>query len=251
MGVNWQEIKLGRNDRGILIGATGCGKTTLARYLIEDDDKRYSVVYDAKASDAVGEWAGIRPIDTPRKKVVRTQALYTELEELPYAKEPRIIYRPPYTEERDPYRQDKFFEWVYWHYRRRLYVDEAYALLGGTNPSFHLQACITRGRERGISTLIATQRPKRIPLISMSEAEHYYIFRTQMPEDKERITELTGITFEQQIDLELYEFYYFNVFHGLFPTKLKLKLPIIGREQYGKRQRYGERENAAVNAVSV
>lgn len=224
--VDWREIKTGRNDRAVLIGATGCGKTTLARYLIEDIDKRYSVVYDAKASDAIGEWAGIPPIDNPRKPVKPTQALYTELEELPYAEERRIIYRPPYTEERDYNRQDKFFEWVYWHYRRRLYVDEAYALLGGTNPSFHLQACITRGRERGISTIISTQRPSRIPLIAMSEAEHYYIFRTQWPGDKERIKEITGITIEQQLELSRYEFYYFNVFNGLYPKILKVK-PIL------------------------
>jgi hypothetical protein len=227
MSVNWNDIKLGKNDRGILIGATGCGKTTLARFLIEDTEKPYSVVYDAKASDAIGEWAGLPPYENPGKALRPTMALYTDLDELPYAEERRIVYRPPYTEERDPVKQDKFFEWVYWHYRRRLYVDEAYALLGGSNPSFHLQACITRGRERGISTLIATQRPKRIPLITMSEAEHYYIFRTQMPEDKVRIFELTGISIEEQIDLKRFEFYYFNVYNGLYPSKLKLSIPAI------------------------
>lgn len=211
MDFDWQQISIGRNDRAILIGATGCGKTTLARYLIEDPNKSNSVVYDAKISDAIGKWGN-------------TQKIYTNFEEIRYAEEKRLIYRPSYLEERDAKAQDAFFEWVYFRYNTRLYIDEAYAILGGTNPSFHLLACITRGRERGISTVIATQRPKRIPLITMSEAEHYYIFRVQMNEDRQRVYELTGLTVEDQIDLNQFEFYYFNVFSGLYPKKMKLNL---------------------------
>lgn len=211
MGIGWRQLKLGRNDRGVAIGATGCGKTTLARYLIEDANKPYSVVYDAKLSDAIGSWN-------------TTQTIYSNFQRLKEADEPRLIYRPPYTEERDPDAQERFFEWVYWRYRTRLYVDEAYAILGGTNPSFHLQACITRGRERGISTLIATQRPKRIPLIFLSESEHVYIFRLQLMGDRQTVRELTGLSIEEQMDLKQYEFYYFNVFSGLYNRKLKLDL---------------------------
>lgn len=208
--MDFNALRIGRNDRAIFIGATGCGKTTLARYIIEDSNKEYSVVYDAKISDAISKWS-------------TTQTIYTDFNKLIEAEEKRLIYRPPYTEERDPYAQERFFEWIYWRYRTRLYIDEAYAVLGGNNPSFHLQACITRGRERGISTVIATQRPKRIPLIFMSEAEHYYVFRLQHPDDRFRVEELTGITIEEQIELKQFEFYYFNVFTGK-SNKLKLNL---------------------------
>ena len=217
MDIGWEKIGIGRNDRAVLIGATGCGKTTLARLLVEDPNKRYSVVYDAKISDAIGEWSeGGR------------QVIYHDFGQLQEAEEPRLIYRPPYTEERDPQAQDRFFEWVYFRYRTRLYIDEAYSILGGSRPSFHLQACITRGRERGISTVIATQRPHNIPLIFLTESEHSYVFRLQGLSDRQRVEELTNglCTVDMQMGLANHEFYYFNVFEGLFPRKLKLNLKL-------------------------
>jgi hypothetical protein len=217
--MNWQQLRLGVNDRAVLIGRTGCGKTTLARYLIEDPTKKYSVVYDAKISDAIGQW-------------VDTMTIYDNLGEIEAATEPRLIYRPPYTEERDPKAQDDFFEWIYFRYRTRLYIDEAFAILGGTRPSFHLGACITRGRERGISTVISTQRPHNIPQIFLTESESMYIFQLQGFYDRKRVEELTNglVTVQHQMNLNQFEFFYYNVFSGLYcnregePQKLKLNL---------------------------
>jgi ABC-type Fe3+/spermidine/putrescine transport system ATPase subunit len=48
--MEWDNLKMGIEDRAILIGATGCGKTTLARFLAEDPRQPYSIVYDPKAS---------------------------------------------------------------------------------------------------------------------------------------------------------------------------------------------------------
>lgn len=210
MATNWSSIKVGRNDRAVIIGPTECGKTTLARYLLEDDNKRYSVVYDAKISDSISKWT--------------THKFYGNFGEIQDAEERRLIYRPPYTEEKDPAAQDAFFQWVYFRYRTRLYVDEAYALLGGPRPSFHLQACITRGRERGISTIVSTQRPRNIPLITLSEAEHYYIFSLRNPKDKEYIEQITGISKDAQDSLKRYHFWYYNVYNGIYPIPLTLQL---------------------------
>lgn len=204
---------MGRDDRAVIVGYTGCGKTTLSRHLIEDADKPYSIVYDAKISDAIGKWTD-------------TQTIYHSLPDAKSATEKRIIYRPSYKEERDPIAQDEFFEWVYFRYRTRLYIDEAYAVLGGTRPSFHLGACITRGRERGISTLVSCQRPHNIPAIFLTEAQHYYIFGLKGQTDREKMEYLTDeqVTTEMQLDLKQYEFWYYNQFTGIYPHKLKLKI---------------------------
>lgn len=202
MGVDWRQIVLRKNDRAVVMGATGSGKTYLVRYLLNDPEKPYSVVYDAKISDSISEWD--------------EQTFISDFTELTQSEARRIVYRPDYREAVDSVAQDSFFEWVYLRQHTRLFVDEAYAITGGTNPSFHFQACLTRGRERGISTIIATQRPHRIPLVTLSEAEHYYIFRLQLLKDRQRVEEITGITAEAQTDLEDYQFFYFNVFSGAF-----------------------------------
>jgi DNA helicase HerA-like ATPase len=209
MGMEWQSLKLPKNDRGVLIGATGSGKTFLGRYLVEDAEKPYSVVYDAKISDSIGEW---------------DHKIITDFDELVESEERRIIYRPNYIEAVNPVEQDAFFEWVYLRKNTRLFVDEAYAVTGGTNPSFHFQACLARGRERGISTLVATQRPHRIPLVTLSEAEHYWIFRLTLLNDRKRVEEITGITAEEQLDLKNHEFFYYSAFEGRYPRRLKISV---------------------------
>lgn len=206
---DWRQLSMGRDDRATLIGATGTGKTTLARFLVEDKYKKNSVIYNNKPSDTISLWKD-------------TQVIYYSFDYLPEATEERIIYTPPVKETLDANLQDRFFEWIYTRRYTRLYIDEASALRGGTNPSYHLQACLCRGRERGIGVITGTQRPSRVPVILMSEAEHFYIFRLNMLNDRQRVYEMTGISVDEQTDLSQYEFFYYNAILGERSNKLKI-----------------------------
>jgi energy-coupling factor transporter ATP-binding protein EcfA2 len=208
----WQAIKLGRNDRGVMIGKTGCGKTTLAKFLIEDYTKPYSVTWNPKGSENVYEWN--------QKHVTTLPQLYDESEE-----HNRLVYTPHPTVAEEFDNQNDFFYWIYDRKKTRLYIDEATAIVysGSKIPRF-LLAILNRGRERKISTLTATQRPSGVPMNILSESEHYYVFKTLLSQDKIRVEQITGISVEQQDDLNDYEFYYFNVSRGLLPKKLKLNL---------------------------
>ena len=206
----WNAIKLGRYDRGVLIGKTGCGKTTLARFLIEDDNKPYSVTWNPKGSENVFKW---------------NQTHINNLTELKESQDARLVYTPHPTLAEDENDQYDFFYWIYERQYTRVYIDEATAIVYSANKApRYLTAVLNRGRERGISSLTATQRPSGVPMNILAESEHYYVFRTLLPQDQQRIEAITGITIEKQIALNDHEFYYFNLSRGLFPTKLKLNL---------------------------
>jgi hypothetical protein len=172
-----------------MVGKTGTGKTTLARNLL--DAYTYVCVHDAKGMLA---WPGYR--------------LYRTVAEVVRAREPRIIYRPTAYELRDPKAQQTFFHFIYLRRNTLLYVDEAYGVTSGNQlpPAYH--ACVTRGRERGIGVWTATQRPARIPLVILSEAEHCYLFRLRLERDRRRIEEEWGIPNAQQGRLEEHAFIY-------------------------------------------
>lgn len=220
----WRTIKPGRDDRAVLIGKTGCGKTTLAKYFVEDPDKQYSVTWNPKGSDSVLRWR--------QTHVTTLGELYDAADE----EERRIVYTPtPFLAE-DESNQAEFFYWVYENKYRRLYLDEATAIVyGGVKVPRGLLALINRGRERGISTMTATQRPSGVPMNILSESEHYYVFQTLLPQDRQRVEAITGISIEDQAGLNEHEFYYFNLSRGLLPRKLRLNLE--GVNQNGKRQR--------------
>jgi hypothetical protein len=207
----WQSIRLGPNDRGALIGKTGSGKTTLARFLVEDPRKPWSVSWNPKNSDAIKEWTN--------------QTEVSSLRALMDSDDQRLIYTPDPFHAEDEYTQTEFFTWIYERKNTRLYIDEATQIkYGGTRIPRFLNAVLNRGRERGISTLTATQRPASIPMNVLSESEHFYIFKVLLPQDRARIEAVTGLTVEDQVSLEDFEFFYFNVSRGLLPRKIKLNL---------------------------
>lgn len=243
---SWEQLRIGKNDRAILIGATGCGKTMLARFLVDDPAKPFSVVYDAKGL------ISSPMLQKPQDRWL-SHKVYTNFDMLTADQkkgiekgvlaDPRVIYRPPIEEERDYQAQDAFFEWIYDRWFTRLYVDEAYSILGGTTPSQYLQACLSRGRERGISTVISTQRPARIPVITMSESEHIFVFRLNAKNDRERAGELIDVDpYEfHPANLKDYQFFYFNARAGQASGKLTLDISAHKYTQTGgydgKRQR--------------
>jgi len=204
---------MGRADRAVIIGKTGCGKTTLAQFLVEDDAKPYSVTWNPKGSDAVYRW--------DQKHVTSLRELYDASDD----DEARLIYTPHPTVAEEFDNQEEFFYWIYERKFTRLYIDEATAVhySVGKIPRF-LLAIINRGRERGISTATATQRPSGVPMNLLSESEHYYVFKTLLHQDRQRVEQITGISVEDQANLDDHEFFYFNVSRGLLPRKLKLNL---------------------------
>lgn len=194
------------DQRAIIIGTTGCGKTTLARYVMSW--YQYAVVYDTKGQ-----------IDWDDFKTVRS---WNELQsyQIEY---PKLHYIPTLEESQNRDSIEAFFKWVYLRENCVLYVDELSYVCDSTTPPFWLSNILMRGRELGIGFIGSTQRPKRIPLVLFSEADNWFCFKLRLDEDAERVEKTLGVDREEIKSLPKHHFYY-GGYDSLHPKPIKLEI---------------------------
>jgi hypothetical protein len=193
MAISLKALKPGSTDRALLVGMTGSGKTTLARYLLNLRRGVPVLVYDWKG---LIRWPGYERL--------------TGLRDFIRCKEERKIYAPGISENNDPDFFDAFFRYCYDLGRVQVYVDEVFAVTDRDTIPAYYHAALTRGRERGLSLYSSTQRPTGIPAVVSSEAEHGFYFRLKLKQDSQRVEEWTGIPRERIAALPKHKFFYSN-----------------------------------------
>lgn len=170
-----ERFQIEPTERALLVGRTGCGKSTLARSLLVT--MPYVVVIDPKGEFDLPDG---KPISDPN-----------DLSKIRGGDPRPILYRPD-PQFCVPAIFDSVFRWVYERRNCTLYVDELFAVMRNGIAPHYLQAVLTRGRSLKIRTLAATQRPFRIPLEILSESEHRFMFELNLQDDKKRMAELIG-----------------------------------------------------------
>jgi energy-coupling factor transporter ATP-binding protein EcfA2 len=164
------------NQRLLLAGKTGSGKTWLAERLTGSLNRL--IVLDGKAT--LGHWK------------LKEPGFIDWIQFLDRGQPGRFRVLPPITDHMADW-YDEIFERLYDAGNLTLYIDEGYAVsMGSGHFSKWLNALYTRGRERGIGVWAATQRPAWIPLFMISEADWLFVFRLNLEEDRKRLAAVAG-----------------------------------------------------------
>lgn len=170
-----------RGERAFICGQTGSGKTTFAVWQLIHMDQSPIVIYDTKiepkfdllpASTVVEDFKGI--VDAIQK------------DEFDY-----IIVRPPSSVFTDPAALDDLLMKHYLHLANHAaYIDEVATFHRNAICLVGLANLLQRGRSKGITLIMSTQRPARISRSCVSESQKFFIFRLRDRRDRKVFDEV-------------------------------------------------------------
>lgn len=224
------ELFLKRGERGVIIGASGSGKTKGAIWHLRNTALSPVIVFDTKGEDFAvlprefdGEREQVLDVDT------RAQFDALRLDELPEY----VIVRPSPRELADPDALDGYLQAVYERFRPAfVYIDEAYQFHRGANAGPGFVGLLTRGRSHGITTLVGSQRPAWLSRFAFTEAVRWYVYALNDARDRSRIGEfIPGFDELPALKLGDHHFYYHHIARPapqlMAPVPLYKPLPAV------------------------
>jgi len=185
-----RELLVHRDERVFFGGRTGSGKTTLADRLIRTLGYR-TVVIDPK--HCWGKFPGYQKV---KKYDPRSDAL-------------RQVFQP-HDDVSDGWADSVAFLSDVWGYDvpTVVYVDELTSMTTPRTAPRVLSTLVRLGRERGYGTWFATQRPKDVPSLFFTEAEHWCVFDLITQDDRDKVAGYLGDKVRDRIR-EKYAFWYY------------------------------------------
>lgn len=203
---------LAEGERGLIVGQTGSGKTAFACHMLANHPRAPVIIYDTK----------IEPKFDALPRTVITSDM-REAKDLSYDEEIyNIVYRPPLGVAVDPELMDSALTNHYYNLAHcDAYIDELYTFANNGRAGPGILALLTRGRSKGITTIMATQRPSWIPRICLTEAQRYYIFRLSDRQDVKRLGDVLP-DFDRLYNRRLprYDWYFYDPGQMLEPQRM-------------------------------
>lgn len=201
------------NEHVFIPGRTGSGKTYLARKYLAN--YKNVVAIDTKGLLSWPEipgtiWTGKEKENLKNNFQNKELTMVFNLRDLAAVETPKIIYRPTWDELKEEY-YNEFFKWIYLRQNTIVWIDEVMSICPTPYkiPEYY-KAILTRGRQRQTAAWSLTQRPSGIPQIIMSESTHFFAFDLNLPQDRDKLTEVTGAR-ELQEKPGKYLFWYYHV----------------------------------------
>lgn len=173
MSLTLDDLLLGPEDRGAIIGQTGTGKSFLAKYLLP----------------ATGKLAIIDPKRTFPVKNIADVKIYSSASKIVREKPKRFAYRPDPANLRNQDDYDIVYKYVYNMKDVTCYTDDIVGIMDKHKFPDYLQICYQMGREHKVRMLSAFQRPALVPRFLVTEAQKFFVFRLTVKDDVKRVAE--------------------------------------------------------------
>ena len=187
-------------ERGFICGQTGSGKTGFSVFLLERIETAPIFIYDTKDESKF--------LALPRRIIVSSTEQAREAYENPEID--YIIVRPDAHIIGDAKALDDLLFYHYMNFHHSVaYIDEVGSFHNANQAYKGLINLLQRGRSRGITTIMASQRPRAISRAIISEAQKFYVFRLADKDDRKRL----GDVIPNFADLPLpmkFGFYFFE-----------------------------------------
>lgn len=189
-------------ERALIVGMTGSGKTGLELWLLVRIPTSPVVIYDTKIEPKFDK--------LPNSLVVET--IPEMLEAYKDITKDYIIVRPPVEMLGEPAQLDEYLWSQYLHMQNSVAaLDEGTTFHSRTGiPYKGLLSLMMRGRSKGITTIVCTQRPVGIARNILSEMSKAYIFHIQDKRNREVLDNVIP-EFSKLPLPDKYQFYYWEI----------------------------------------
>lgn len=178
-------------ERVTVVGKTGSGKTTKILELINDSPVSPVLILDTKIDKAF-------PKAFPDAKIMEGLGI-------PGKKDEMTIIRPLPEEAIDPMALDDWLQAIGRSNNILVVIDEMYQVHRHGQAGPGLVGLLTRGRSRGITMLLASQRPAWVSKFVFTECEHFYFMRLLNPDDRKIMSQYMGFPEIQELVLPKFE----------------------------------------------